>query len=253
MEGERINIWWLLLSGTAMLTAGWLIPSFPVFMFLGLAPFFAIVDHTTDAENFWVNAEVILIGFGATFFAGFHADTSSIVNVIIHAILFTLPFIAFSFIHESLGPRTGKFIIILLWLGLEYVLLKVQWPTNTLFLADSLRMLPRSFDRWTEATGYLGLSAWVLLANWIFYAATLRGSVNWLLFFLGLGVVIGPLVYSYMGEMRGVTRANMIELYSTDSVLKESYAAKGELVARTCAWVSILILIFAGVKSRTAK
>jgi hypothetical protein len=252
MEGERINIWWLLLGGAVLLSAGWLMRSFPIFIFVGLAPFFAILDHTLESENFWEHAEMILIGLAVAFFAAFAFDTSSIVTVLIHAILFTLPFIGFAFVHESLGSRTGKFIVILIWLGLEYLLVKLQWPKHTIFLADSLSAWPNWF-RWNGGTGYLGASAWILTSNWLVYTGTLRNGLNWPLVFLALSVIAGPLVYSLMIEVKPILRPDMIELYTSDSVLKGGYAAKGELVARTCAWISILILVFAGVKSSTAK
>jgi hypothetical protein len=252
MEGERINIWWLLLGGAVLISAGWLMHAFPIFIFIGLAPFFAILNHTLESENFWEHAELILIGLAVSFFAAFALDTSSVVTVLIHAILFTLPFIGFAFIHESLGPRTGKFIVILIWLGLEYVLVKLQWPGNTIFLADSLSAWP-NWVRWNEETGYLGASAWILASNWLVYAGTLRNGWNWPLIILALVVMAGPAVYSLLIASKPVLRKDMIELYKADSVFTGSYAAKGELVARTCAWISILILIFAGVKSRTAK
>jgi hypothetical protein len=252
MEGERINIWWLLLGGAVLLSAGWLMHSFPIFIFIGLAPFFAILDHTVESENFWEHAEMILIGLAVAFFSAFALDTSSIITVLMHTILFTLPFIGFAFVHESLGPRTGKFIVILIWLGLEYLLVKLQWPANTVFLGDSLGAWPNWF-RWNRETGYLGVSAWILTSNWLVYTGTMRSGLNWALVFLALAVIAGPLVYSLMIEAKPILREDMIELYATDSVLKGSYAAQGELVARTCAWISVLILIFAGVKSRTAK
>jgi hypothetical protein len=252
MESDRINIWWLFLGGAVLFSAGWLMRSFPIFIFIGLAPFFAILDHTVESENFWEHAEMILIGLAVAFFSAFAFDTSAIVTVLVHAILFTLPFIGFAFVHESLGPRTGKFIVILIWLGLEYLLVKLQWPTITIFLADSLSAWPIWF-RGNHNTGYLGTSAWILASNWLVYTGTMRSGLNWPLVFLALTVIAGPLVYSLMIDVKPILRQDMIELYSTDSVLKGGYAAKGELVARTCAWISILILIFAGVKSRTAK
>lgn len=251
MENERINIWWLLLGGAVLLSAGWLMRAFPVFIFIGLAPFFAILDHTLESENFWEHAEMILIGLAVAFFAAFLFDASSFITVLIHAILFTLPFIGFAFVHESLGQRTGKFIVILIWLGLEYLLVKLQWPTNTVFLADSMSAWPNWY-RWNQETGYLGASAWILTSNWLVYTGTLRNGLNWPLVILALAVITGPIIYSFMIEVKPILRKDMVELYTTDSVLKSSYAAKGELVARTCAWISILILIFAGVKSRTS-
>lgn len=252
MEGSKVNIGWLFLGGSVLFSAGWLIPAFPVFIFIGLAPFFAILDHTVESENFWEHAELILIGLVLSFFSALKFDMGSIVTILIHAIVFTLPFIGFAYVHEQLGARTGKFIVIFIWLGLEYLLVKLQWPTKTIFLADSLAAWPTWF-RWNSQTGYLGSTAWVLASNWLIYAATLRSGFNWPLLFLALTVMLGPVAYSYSVTAKPVLRQTMIELYQSGTVNEKVYFARGELVARTCAWVSALVLLFAVVKSRTAR
>ena len=251
MESKKLNIWWLFLCGTVLLTAGVMIRSFPILVFIGLAPFFAIVDHTIESENFWENAELILIGLTVFFFAAFLFNTSNVISVLIHAIVFTLPFIGFAFVHESLGPRTGKFVLILIWLGLEYALVKLQWPTYTYFLSDSLTAWP-NLVRWNTETGYLGASAWILISNWLVYAGVLRNGINWPIILLALVMIAGPLLYSFVLEAKPILREDMIELYKDDT-MKGDYASKGELVARTCAWISVLILVFAGVKFKTTK
>jgi hypothetical protein len=251
MESEKINIWWLFLGGTVLLTAGVMMKSLPIFMFVGLAPFFAILDYTIESENFWEHAEMILIGLAIAFFAAFQFEASAFVTVFIHAILFTLPFIGFAFVYEGLGPRTGKFIVILIWLGLEYGLVKLQWPNNTYFLADSLKSWP-TWTRWNLETGYLGATAWILTSNWLVYTGVLRSGINWPLVIVALLVIGGPLVYSLALDVKPLVREDMINLYNNLGV-SGVYVNKGELVARTCVWVSILILIFAGVKSKTNK
>lgn len=250
MEGNKINVWWLFLGGAVLLSAGWLIPAFPIFIFIGLAPFFAILDHTIESENFWEHAELILVGLALSFFSATRFDTNSIVTILIHAILFTLPFIGFAFVHEHLGARTGKFIVVFIWLGLEYLLVKLQWPSNTFFLADSLAAWPAWF-KWNSQTGYLGSTAWILVTNWLIYAATLRSGFNWPLLLLAMAVMLGPVAYSYSLTAEPVLRQTMMELYQSGSVTEKVYLTRGELVARTCAWVSLLVLLFAGVKSRT--
>jgi len=253
-NGDKINVWWLFLAGSILLSAGWFMKPFPVFMFVGLAPFFAIVDHTIESENFWENCEMILLGLAVFFFATFLFDTSSIIKVLVLSIIFTLPFLGFAYVHESFGSHTGKFIIIIFWLGIEYVLLKIQWPSKTIFLADSLQ-ITSNWQHWNHETGYLGASAWILFANWIFYTGTLRNGINWYLIILGLAIVISPLIYSLILETKPILRGTMVELYrdNDNSISDKIYSGKGELVARTCAWLSILIILFAVVKSRVTK
>ena len=51
---------------------------------------------------------------------------------------------------------------------------------------------------------------------------------------------------------RIIDRARLVEDRAGASQ-DAAYLAKGELVARTCAWLSILIVLFAVVKSRVTK
>ena len=46
---------------TALLCAGWLMKSFPVFIFAGLAPLFALNDQVRNEVRVWNRAELILI------------------------------------------------------------------------------------------------------------------------------------------------------------------------------------------------
>jgi hypothetical protein len=247
-----IGVWWLFLAGTLLLSAGWFMKPFPVLMFIGLAPFFAILDHTLKTENFWENTELILLGLAIFLFTAFSLELTSLVKVIFLAIVFTLPFLGFAFIHESFGTRTGKFIVIILWLACEYVMLKVQWPKQTIFLADAFQ-IPSNWTRWNHETGYLGASAWIILANWIFYVGVLRKEVNWFFIVMGVLIVTVPIGYSFSLDAKPILRKDMLELYRNNTIQDAVYMAKGELVARTCAWLSVLIVLFAIVKSRVTK
>lgn len=247
-----VGIWWLFLAGTLLLSAGWFMKPFPVLMFVGLAPFFAILDHTLESENFWENTELILLGLAIFLFSAFSLEVASLVKIILLAIVFTLPFLGFAFIHESFGSRTGKFIAIILWLASEYAMLKLQWPKQTIFLADAFQ-IPSNWTRWNHETGYLGASAWILFANWIFYVGVLRKEINWFFIVIGLLIVVIPIGYSFSLNVKPIFRRDMIELYRDNAIPDGAYLAKGELVARTCAWLSVLIVLFAVVKSRVTK
>ena len=66
-------------------------------------------------------------------------------------------------------------------------MLKLQWPKQTIFLADAFQ-IPSYWTRWNHETGYLGASAWILLANWILYVGVLRTEINW--FFIVIGLLL---------------------------------------------------------------
>lgn len=251
-NGNKINIWVLFIAGSVLSAAGWFMKPFPIFIFVSLAPFFAILDYTLESENFWEHLELILIGLFVFFFSALGLETSSLIKAIFLAILFSLPFAGFAFVYEQLGPRTGKFIIVIFWLALEYVMLSLKWPNQPIYTADALLGVPYWY-RWNIETGYLGITAWILLVNWIVYSSALRGRLNWSLISIGVVFIIIPIVFSMYQEGKPVLRNSMIELYKGQTVSTSAYPEKGELVARTCAWLSILILLFAFVKSGIKK
>lgn len=252
MEENKINIWWLLLGASVLMAAAWFMKPFPLLIFFGMAPLFAISDHTIEGENFWENIEFILIALAISFGAAFLFNLGVVVKILVLAIVFTLPFLAFAFVHENLGAKTGKFLIILFWLALEYAMVKVQWPANTIYLADALTQRTE-WTRWNLETGFLGASAWILISNWVWYAAVLRNGFNGYLIALGVLVVLGPLAYSYSLDIKPILRAEMVNLYQGGAVDVKKYQANGELVARTCGWLSLLVLGVAFVKSRISK
>lgn len=244
---------WLLFAISALLlSAGWLMKPFPIFIFFGFAPLFAIADHVKEGDDFWVNIEFILLALVVSFFAAHSFNVSFLVSAIVQAIVFALAFLGYSFSYQSLGSRLGKFTIIFFWLGLEYILLKLSWREQTVFLADVIQLRPE-WLKWNVYTGYLGSSLWILCSNLLLYTAVFKGKLNWYLLALTLICLTGPVIYSLILKMDGITRLQMISLYSDVKVESVNYAKRGELVTRTAAWISIAILLLALVKSQTKK
>jgi hypothetical protein len=260
--------WLLFVISAILLSAGWLMKPFPIFIFFGFAPLFAIADQAKDGDDFWVHIEFILLALVVSFFAAHSFHVSFLVSAIVQGIVFALAFLSYAFSYQSLGSRLGKFTIIFFWLGLEYILLKLSWREQTVFLADVIQ-LRAEWMKWNSYTGYLGSSLWILCTNLLLYVAVFKGKLNWYLLALTLICLTGPVIYSLIIKMEGVTRLQMISLYSdvkvesirdvvradTSHGLAESvkYANRGELVTRTAAWISVLILLLALVKSQTKK
>jgi len=252
--GYEINPWLLFFIAATLLIAGWLMKSFPVLIFVALSPLFALSDKSNSEEKFWTYAELILIALTLSLLAGHIFQFSHLISAIIQAIGFTLAFVGYSFVHQSLGPRVGKFTIIIFWLGIEYIFLKLQWPADHLFLADAVE-LKSSWLNWTFHTGYLGASLWILAVNLFFYLAVFKeGRINWIWLTFSLVTLIAPIAFSLMTELRGIERQVMITLYSSvQGDLSPNYLKRGEFISRTAAWISVLIFIFALVKSKTQK
>jgi apolipoprotein N-acyltransferase len=244
----------LFVIACVLLTGGWLMKSFPVFLFAGFAPLIAITDHVKKEDLFWDSFEWILIALTLSFFAAHFFDFSFFVNALIQAIVFTVGFVCFSYARQNLGDRLGKLPIIFFWLALEYVFLKIHWPSDSLFLADAFA-LKTSWLQWTIHTGYLGASFWILLCNLILYYSVFKNrKINWLALTIFFVCLTGPIILSFVKGGALITREDMFALYYQENPqVPLVYMARGEFIPRTAAWISVLILLFAVVKNKTKK
>lgn len=247
-----LNPWSLFALSVLLLSGGWLMKPFPVLIFVGIAPLFAIMDYSKDSKNPWNRFELILLALSISLFSAKFFDFHSIIFVLIQAIIFTLAFIGYSFAYQNLGSRLGKFTVIFFWLGLEFIILNLPWYNQSVFLADSLSLVP-NWIHWTYHTGYLGASLWILSVNLVFYLSFFqKGILNPYLFILAILLIAIPIGLSYKMEDLGVNRAQMISLYSNESNILHAKSV-GELVARTASWISVLIVLLTFVKNKTKK
>lgn len=251
-NSESTQPWLLFLLSAILLAAGWLMKSFPVFIFFGFAPLFALADQAKVNDDFWINTEFILLTLFTAFFAAYIFNSSHLIGAIIHAIVFTLAFLAYSFAYQNLGNNLGKFILIFFWLGLEYALLKLPWRNEVIFLADAV-ILKKDWLNWTTYTGYLGSTLWILCTNLLLYMTIFKGKWSILCLVLTLLALLGPVVISYFISVHAVNRGEMITLYTHGNSMTTSYSKQGELIPRTAAWISVLILLIAFVKTQTKK
>lgn len=243
----------LFLASCLLMTGGWLMASFPIFIFMGLAPLFALTDRATGTASIWEKMEWVLMALSLSFLAARLFDLTHLVSSIAFGILFTLPFIGYVWVKQTLGPRVGKVSIVLFWLALEYLLLKV-YPSHSPFLADALRLEP-AWTRWNIHTGYLGASTWILLANlMVYYAILSRNPFRWHWILLAVIFIMSPFISYYFFKSTTITRTDMLNLYSENlTTTNVMYLARGEFIVRTAAWISTLILLFTLIKSQTTK
>lgn len=241
------------IAAAILLTGGAMITSFPILIFFGLAPLFALTDRAIDTSTIFEKMEWVLLALTAYFLAIHSFDLSYIVSAILYAILFTLPFIGHVWIRQTLGPRAGKITIILFWLAIEYALLKIR-PLETNFLADTIRLHP-NWMKWNIHTGYLGASLWILLTNLLVYHTIFSESpFKWYWIILTVIFLLGPVAYSNFVNFNSLTRKDLVNLYDNKLIVEDvTYLARGEFVVRTAAWISTLILLFTFVKSQTTK
>lgn len=250
-KSSTLKPWVLFIISALLLSAGWLMKSFPVFILFGIAPLFAIVDHVKKDDAFWTNIEFILIALFGGYFAAYQFDSKHLVAAIVHAIIFTFAFLGYSYAHQQLGDRLGKFTILFFWMALEYILLKLQWRSNIIFLADSFK-LKHTWLHWNFHAGYLAVTLWILLCNLLVYVAVFRSGLNigWMIAALLL-MVVPPMYSHFFIPSAGVNKLQMLTLYGMNKPNDGRYARVGELAARTATWVSLLILLLSFVKNKT--
>jgi len=251
------NRWLLFILATIFGVCAYWFRQWPVFSLVALIPCFALTDHP-KSSNVWGISEFLLFSFGISLYVGFHFDLSQIFTVVAMAAVFTLPFILFVISRLGGGPLTGHFLIIIYWLALEYITLKILvlfnlFPqSNPVFLADFF-LGREEWLKWNGHTGYLSISAWILISNWLGYRTIKGGAARWINLTLFIFVIAVPIAFSYWTDLLPITRNEMFSLYSTDKSVFENYSLQGEWMARTCAWVSVLVLLFSFVRYRTKK
>jgi apolipoprotein N-acyltransferase len=249
------KVWILFASATFLLSAGWLMKVFPLFIFIGIAPLFAISDIAKEKDSPWNHLEIILLALAISFFAAHAFNISLIIPVLAEAMLLTLAFAGYTFTYQNLGSRIGKFTIIFFWLGFEYLMLKLPWRNNFYFLADALA-LQGDWWKWNLDLGYLGISLWVLVVNLFFFLGIFKSStIKWIYLILAVLLIVIPIIYSiYYLNTPGINRTQMISLYDGSGYnLNINYTERGELITRSSAWVSVLILLSAIVKNKVKK
>ncbi len=251
-KNHKLPLALLFATGTFLLGMAWLMQSFPVFAFFGIAPFMAIVYGHKKETSVWNSLELILLGLSVSFFCATFFALDRLVEVIFLSMVFSLPFLGVSF-RRTLGQGAGLLAMILFWLALEYIGLKIA-SGHTIFLADLMRLKPE-WVRWNTTTGYLGSSLWILLCNALLFKAWLaQGKFNALFFFLFMTAVISPIAYSYTLSASAVDKAQMIRFYLNDAQgLSGAYVRNGEWIPRTAAWVSVLMLLYSFVRNRTTR
>jgi hypothetical protein len=251
-EKNRINPYVLGVAGAALLTGAWLMRSLPLFIFVGIAPLFALTDRA-QKDNRWNKLELVGVALAISLWAGWIFATEFLVNALLEAIAITVVFVGFTFVRQSLGARVGKIPLILFWLALEYLFLKLHFTNQVLFLADTLQ-LKKEWYAWTDQTGYLGLSLWILMVNFVLYLGSFQQGIRVPYLVLFIVLLIAPIIYSYTLTNESVlSRPAMEALYYTNQSEMPVYQDRGEWISRTAAWISVLIVLFAIVKHNTSK
>ena len=233
-----------ILSQTLLLLT-FVLRDFPILAFFAFAPLLALVDHPSALKDSYLPFLVALL----TAFIFYYSMQesmyqSSIISWIIYFSFLAAVFTTYIFLQAWSNNRLNKFALIIFILGMEYVLLSLMSEPNPVFLADLLKYQP-AWTRWNIVTGYTGTSMWILLVNLLFYQGLFgRERVNIATCIAGVLMLAIPLLYSLTLDGMPIVKTDVINLYADAVVSHGNYAERGELISRTGAWVSALIIIF---------
>jgi hypothetical protein len=252
MQKTKSNLPPLLLAGAGLvlLSGGWLMSSFPLLIFFGLAPLMLLSEqNSAGGASILEKSELVLMVVAGSFLINALVRETSVVSALATGIVFTLVFVGQAWIRRVLGIRSGMITLIVFWLAAEYLVLYIA-PRQGTFLADSLKLQPH-WVRWNTHTGYLGGTLWILLVNWSLFLGWSHRPIWWVV--AGI-VLVGPMIYSLSLGNSPILREEMVNLYTSKVIEADvAYLAHGELIVRTAAWLSVLILLFTFVRQQTRK
>ena len=222
-----------------------------VFIFIAIAPLFALLDVKIDIKNVY--------GLVSGFFALaaitlLMREISPATGTVFYAVIVMSMFVFYQFMQHQTQNRLNKLSLTILLIGIEYLLLKLSLGSWITFLADAVQERT-AWTRWNIYTGYLGSTAWILLVNLLFYQALFKKEkISWFLVILALTAILLPILYSFDLTNNAVTKEQVMRFYrGDDNGLTNPYTSYGELISRTGAWLSILIIIFTFVRAKTKK
>lgn len=227
---------------------------FPIFIFLAFAPLFALIDNPTGLKDFYLPF-IVATGTALVFYFTMQdsMQPSSVLSWGVYFCLLAAVFAIYVVLKRWRPLTINKFALITFILGMEYLFLKFTGDLNPVFLADLLQN-KTSWTRWNVHTGYTGSTLWILLVNLVVYQALfIPKKINWILCIVSLLIIVFPILISYKISGIPITKLDVIGLYNHDVTSNSVYSERGELISRTGAWVSALIIIFTLVKGLTKK
>jgi hypothetical protein len=241
----------LFLSGIFLVLVSIFWQDFPLSIFIGFAPLFALLDFTWSPTRLYFIATLSLIGsLSELILNKFELNTPFLLYIFLVSGLFSFYAIAQVLTRNKLN----KFTLVILFMAMEYLLLTLMIQTDPVFLADILNN-KADWTRWNNVTGYLGATLWIMSTNLIFYQALFKSKeANMFLIFLGVLCIVLPILYSLNLDYNAVTKEEVINFYTGNPAKADNaYILQGELISRTGAWVSLLIIIFTLVRIKTKK
>lgn len=244
----------LFILSQSLLLLAFAFRDFPIFIFVAIAPLFVLIDNPTELKDFYLPF-IVATGTALVFYFTMQESMqqSSVLSWCIYFCLLAAVFAVYVFLQRLAPEAINKFALIIFILGAEYVFLKLSENFNPVFLADLLQN-KTNWIRWNVLTGYTGSTLWVLVVNLVWYQGLfVPRKINWVLCIVATLLILLPIFYSYSISGIPLTKLDVIGLYNHSVSGNSLYSERGELISRTGAWVSALIIIFTLIKGLTKK
>jgi apolipoprotein N-acyltransferase len=244
----------LFIVAQSLLLIAFAFRDFPIFIFFAIAPLFALIDNPTGLKDFYLPF-IVATGTALVFYFTMQESMqqSSVLSWGIYFCLLAAVFAIYVFLKRWMPGTINKFALIVFVLGAEYLFLKFSGDLNPVFLADLIQN-KTNWTRWNVLTGYAGSTLWILVVNLVLYQALfVSKKINWILCAVAVFIILLPIIYSHNISGIPLTKLDVIGLYNHGVTGNSVYSERGELISRTGAWVSALIIIFTLVKGLTKK
>ena len=220
-------------------------------MFAAIAPLFAIQDYTRDDDRFWNLTELILGALAIGLFAARFFEMQYLVNSLVQAIVLSLAFVGSSFAHRKLGSWSGHFTTMIFWITIEYAFLKSPW-SGTFLLLGTAFSLKTEWLGWTQYTGYLGISLWILIANLFLYYSFLRKEkIQWSWLIPTLLWITVPVALTFGKNMHPASLNKYDQVAHVKN--KENFIQSHEVIPVAATGLSFLILLVAATRNKKHK
>jgi len=179
-----------------------------------------------------------------------------IFSLLIYSIAIVIPFVILEVTEHYAPNKWGALMLVVYWVGVEYLCLKIAPGTSEFFLSN---LLPDSWMGWNEKTGYLGGTTFVVLGNVLFYYSLLRSDnllifrIRWISLAITLLIIATIIWYGYSFESSSyITKLDMLSAYQTSSMVvnSTSYTENGEFIGRLALWVTVMVVLYSVVKGK---
>ncbi|MEJ2004337.1 MAG: hypothetical protein P8X57_05085 [Cyclobacteriaceae bacterium] len=239
-----------------------LLPQFPWTIVVAVAPLFAIYDHHKSRRlpfvqfGIWTVVILVLV-FGIL--SSIKENWASLPLSVNYGILMSFAFFAYWLTDTYARNRLGLFTMIIYITGLEYVGLLFVPDFAFMLLGSSFSGFP-SIQQWNAGTGITGVSMWIIAANIASYHilfrddAVFKGLFRWRTLLASGILLMIPALISVWFYNEAVVLEPVVIRDAFDEIWSEkNFASAGEITGRTCAWVSVFIVLYGLVQRKIVK